>query len=79
MSAKFRVFVSIGFTIATLLGIFLSVPAMQAQSTTDGAIGGTVVDASGAVLAGAKISVRKQRHECSAGRYDRRKRIFPRK
>ncbi len=34
------------------------VGSMQGQSAVDGAIGGTVVDATGAAIAGAKISIR---------------------
>ena len=44
--------------LAAILGIFLTAAGAKAQSTTDGAIGGTVVDASGAAVAGAKVTVR---------------------
>jgi Carboxypeptidase regulatory-like domain/TonB dependent receptor len=37
---------------------FLKAPAARAQSTTDGAIGGTVFDSSGAAVANARVSVR---------------------
>src|SRR5690349_1075103 len=37
--------------------LFMSMPAANAQSTTDGAIGGTVTDQSGAVVPNASISV----------------------
>jgi hypothetical protein len=37
--------------------LFISMPAANAQSTTDGAIGGTVTDQSGAVVPSASISV----------------------
>jgi carboxypeptidase family protein len=47
----------VGF-LAVLLVTFLAVPGANAQSTTDGAIGGTVTDQSGAVVPNAVISSR---------------------
>src|SRR5712664_2031345 len=51
-----------GFSIvaflAVLLVTFLAVPGANAQSTTDGAIGGTVTDPSGAVVPNAAVSSR---------------------
>ena len=44
--------------LAAIFGLLLTAPGTKAQSTTDGAIGGTVYDSSGAVLPGAKIVVR---------------------
>jgi len=44
--------------LAVLLVTFLAVPAANAQSTTDGAIGGTVTDPSGAVIPNASVSSR---------------------
>jgi outer membrane receptor protein involved in Fe transport len=55
MKRAFSISVSVVF--AAILGIFLLAPEAIAQSTTDGAIAGTVYDASGAVLPGAKITV----------------------
>src|SRR5215475_10326438 len=49
---------SIFLSCAIALLVVLGTPGAKAQSTTDGAIGGTVYDSSGAVLAGAKIEVR---------------------
>jgi Carboxypeptidase regulatory-like domain/TonB dependent receptor len=48
-----------GFTavLAAVFGFFFLGAELKAQSTTDGAIGGTVYDASGAVLSGAKVTV----------------------
>ncbi|HLZ52302.1 MAG TPA: TonB-dependent receptor [Candidatus Acidoferrum sp.] len=40
-----------------LMMLFMSLPAANAQSTTDGAIGGTVTDQSGAVVPNASVSV----------------------
>jgi outer membrane receptor protein involved in Fe transport len=47
----------VGF-LAVLLVTFLAVPGANAQSTTDGAIGGTVTDQSGAVVPNAVVSSR---------------------
>jgi outer membrane receptor protein involved in Fe transport len=44
--------------LATLLVILVAVPAAEAQSTTDGAIGGTVTDQSGAVVPTAVVASR---------------------
>ena len=44
--------------LAMLLVIFVAVPRAQAQSTTDGAIGGTVTDQSGAVVPNAVVRSR---------------------
>src|SRR5258707_12638411 len=44
--------------LAMLLVTFLAVPGANAQSTTDGAIGGTVTDPSGAVVPNAAVSSR---------------------
>ena len=41
-----------------LLVTFTAVPGANAQSTTDGAIGGTVTDSSGAVVPNATVSTR---------------------
>jgi hypothetical protein len=49
--------ISVYAVFAAILGIFLLARGATAQSTTDGAIAGTVYDASGAVFAGAKITV----------------------
>src|SRR4051812_105305 len=46
------------FVLTAVCGLLISAPRIKAQSTTDGAIGGTVYDSSGAVLPGAKITVR---------------------
>jgi outer membrane receptor protein involved in Fe transport len=40
-----------------LLGILLLPPASPAQSTTDGAIGGTITDQSSAIIVGAQVTV----------------------
>jgi outer membrane receptor protein involved in Fe transport len=50
--------ISIFVLLAALCAVLLAIPAARAQSTTDGAIGGTVYDSSGGVLANAKITVR---------------------
>jgi len=50
--------ISVFFVLAAVLGLLPAAPGIRAQSTTDGAIGGTVYDSSGAVLPGAKIEVR---------------------
>ena len=47
----------VGF-LAVLLATFLAGPSASAQSTTDGAIGGTVTDPSGAVVPNAAVSSR---------------------
>jgi hypothetical protein len=44
--------------LAVLVVTFLAVPSAKAQSTTDGAIGGTVTDPSGAVVPNATVSSR---------------------
>jgi Carboxypeptidase regulatory-like domain/TonB dependent receptor len=44
------------FAFLTLFG-FLIVPVSHAQTAVDGAVGGTVVDGSGAIVGGAKITV----------------------
>src|SRR4029077_2188568 len=46
------------FVFAAILELLLAAPGIKAQSTTDGAIGGTVYDSSGAVLPAATITVR---------------------
>jgi hypothetical protein len=49
------------FIVELLIALFVCLAATRgarAQSTTDGAIGGTVVDASGAAVVSAKVSVR---------------------
>lgn len=43
--------------LCALMMLFISMPAANAQSTTDGAIGGTVTDQSGAVVPNASVSV----------------------
>lgn len=43
--------------LCVLMMLFISMPAANAQSTTDGAIGGTVTDQSGAVVPSASINV----------------------
>jgi outer membrane receptor protein involved in Fe transport len=50
--------ISLFVLLAALCAVLLATPATKAQSTTDGAIGGTVYDASGAALANAKVVVR---------------------
>jgi hypothetical protein len=50
--------ISLSFVFAAILALLPAAPRIKAQSTTDGAIGGTVYDSSGAVLPGAKITVR---------------------
>jgi outer membrane receptor protein involved in Fe transport len=54
-----------GISVSTVLvgffgvfGFLLALPQLRAQSTTDGAIGGTVYDASGAAVAAATVTVR---------------------
>jgi Carboxypeptidase regulatory-like domain len=44
------------FAFLTLLGSFI-VPISPAQTAVDGAVGGTVIDASGAIVGGARITV----------------------
>lgn len=44
--------------IAVLLGLMMMSATLMAQSTTSGAISGTVTDATGAVIPGAKVEVR---------------------
>src|SRR5258708_6288126 len=44
--------------LVTIFGLLLTAPGTKAQSTADGAIGGTVYDTSGSVVAAAKITVR---------------------
>jgi hypothetical protein len=44
--------------LAVLLALFVAAPIVNAQSTTDGAIGGTVTDQSGAVVPNAVVSTR---------------------
>jgi len=46
------------FVLTAILGLLPWASRIKAQSTTDGAIGGTVYDSSGAVLPAAKIEVR---------------------
>jgi hypothetical protein len=46
----------IKFSIITLILVLLSAVSCQAQSATNGAIGGTVFDSTGAVIAGAQIT-----------------------
>ena len=46
------------FILAVLSAVFLIAPGVRAQSTTDGAIGGTVMDQSGAVVPSATVSSR---------------------
>jgi protocatechuate 3,4-dioxygenase beta subunit len=53
-----RTFCTSVFGFLTLILLLLAGRTTLAQSTTDGAIGGTVYDTSGAPVAGAKISVR---------------------
>src|SRR5260370_42639740 len=59
-----------GFSIvaflAVLLVTFLAVPGANAQSTTDGAIGGTVPDPAGAVVTHAAVSSRNLRTASSS-------------
>src|SRR5262249_15755158 len=50
--------ISIFVLLAALCAVLLAIPAARAQSTTDGAIGGTVYDSSGAALANATVVVR---------------------
>ena len=57
MSSKSSGFVFTGF-LALVLAVFLAAPAAFAQSTTDGAIGGTVTDQTGAVVPNAVVSSR---------------------
>src|SRR5438874_1199034 len=45
-------------SIAMIMALFLCTSGGFAQSTTDGAIGGTVTDASGAAVPGAKVTVK---------------------
>lgn len=47
----------LGWIFAFLL-VFLTAPGVRAQSTTDGAIGGTVTDPSAAVIPSARVTVR---------------------
>ena len=49
-----------------LLGLVGSVPALRAQSTTDGAIGGVVMDPSKALVPGAAVTVRNQATNATA-------------
>jgi hypothetical protein len=49
--------ISLSVVLAAFFGFLLLAPGAKAQSTTDGAISGTVYDSSGAVLPGAKITV----------------------
>ena len=44
------------FALLTLFGSFFA-PVSHAQTAVDGAVGGTVIDASGAIVSGAKITV----------------------
>src|ERR1700677_3462180 len=44
------------FAFVILFGSFM-IPVSRAQTAVDGAVGGTVVDASGAIVGGAKITV----------------------
>jgi len=53
-----RTFCTSVFGFLTLILLLLAGRTTLAQSTTDGAIGGTVYDTSGAPVAGAKITVR---------------------
>jgi len=56
MRARFGIAVFTAF--AALFGLLLAVPRASAQSTTDGAIGGTVFDATGAAVTAARVTVR---------------------
>lgn len=53
-----RLRVSFAAVLAAIFGFLLLAAGTRAQSTTDGAISGTVYDSSGAVLPGAKVTVR---------------------
>ncbi|HXN51308.1 MAG TPA: TonB-dependent receptor [Candidatus Acidoferrum sp.] len=57
MRSRASGFSIVGF-LAVLLAFFVAVPRAEAQSTTDGAIGGTVTDPSGAVVPNAAVSSR---------------------
>lgn len=55
---RLRSAIAVFTSFAALFGILLAAAGAKAQSTTDGAIGGTVYDTSGAVLAGVRVTVR---------------------
>ena len=52
-TSRFRV-----FALLTLLGT-LTTPISRAQTAVDGAVGGTVIDTSGAIVSGATVTVRE--------------------